>query len=428
MRAWRQWPGVVLAATLAALLSAMVYMDGSNATGPEAWAILMFVWMVCLGVYLHFVVLPPEPGSLGDADMHVHVAAESDVLGALTKEPEAHQVARHPLLKAFLVLATPFVAPAAINMVAHPGQIFGGDYWRIFLYTACLSAVVFSGLAIYVRRPMVERVKHSAEAALYLVIIGLTISLTAQHLLGWKMERGLQNAIIFTALLLIPSLTSATDLSASQASWKIATIEARTRALGLEKANLDARLRSLQAQIEPHFLFNTLANISALIDSSPTKARQAVDRLSDYLRTSLDRMREGATTLGQELDSVRAYLEISSARMGPRLRWEIDVGDTPATFPLAPLLVQPLVENAVRHGLEPEIEGGTVKVEVRRREQTLVIEVIDTGCGITETSGAGLGLANVRERMRALYGPDARLTLEQNDPKGLRARLEIPLA
>ena len=425
MHARRQWLGVALAVALTALLSAAVYMGGSNATSPETWAILIFVWMVCLGFYLQFVVLQPDPGSPGSSDMRL--TTESDVLVALTKEPDDRHAVSRPL-RAFLVLATPFFAPAAINMVAYPGQIFGGDYWRIFLHTACLSAVVFGGLAIYVRRPLAERAKDSAEAAMYLVVIGLTISLTAQHLLDWTMDRGLQNAIIFTALLLIPILTSAADLSASQASWKIAAIEARIRALSLEKANLDARLRSLQAQIEPHFLFNTLANVSALIDSSPQKARQAVDRLSDYLRTSLDRMREGATTLGQELDSVRAYLEISSVRMGPRLRWEIDAGNTPAAFPLAPLLIQPLVENAVRHGLEPEVSGGTVSVEVRRREQALVIEVTDTGRGMTETSGTGLGLANVRERLRALYGPDARLTLEQNDPKGLRARLEIPVA
>ncbi len=427
-RKWlqRDWSGLAIAVTVATLLVGAIYLGGSESTRLEIWLLLTVAWLIGLGLFLFFTVwLPAVESSNNSGPLP---SAEDEVLSALTKEPDDSQTDKKPWVRLFLWVGMPVVSAMIIDMIAHPGRVFGGYYWPIFFHTAVLSAVVCAGRAIYTRRPAAKRTKDQGAVALYLVVIALSLSLTIQYRIGWTMDRSLESAIVLVALLFVPMWTLASDLWASEASWRVATINSRVRTLRLEKANLDARLRTLQAQIEPHFLFNTLANVSALIDSSPATARLVVDRLSDYLRTSLDRTREGKTTLGQELDSVRAYLEISAARMGSRLRWQIDAGDTPTTLPLAPLLVQPLVENAVRHGLEPEIDGGTVKVEVRQRDQVLIIEIADTGRGMTETSGAGLGLANVRERLRALYGPDARLVLEQNEPKGLRARLEIPLA
>src|SRR5262245_63125941 len=173
----------------------------------------------------------------------------------------------------------------------------------------------------------------------------------------------------------------------------------RARALAADKQLLDAQLRALQAQIEPHFLFNTLANVASLIDAAPDKARLMLTRLIELLRASLAASRSTQVDVGRELDLVRAYLDILVIRMGPRLHYSIDVPADLRNHPLPPLLIQPLVENAIKHGLEPKVQGGSVKVSVRAEPAALVVEVIDDGLGFAPATSSGLGLANLRERL-----------------------------
>jgi hypothetical protein len=199
----------------------------------------------------------------------------------------------------------------------------------------------------------------------------------------------------------------------------------RARALAAEKQALDAQLAALQAQIEPHFLFNTLANVASLIDTAPDKAKHMLSRLIALLRAALDASRAARGTLGQEVDLLQAYLDILAVRMGPRLRYTIDVAPALRELPLPPLLIQPLVENAIKHGLEPKIEGGRVSVEARAEGAALVIVVADDGLGFTPTAGSGVGLDNLRARLAALYGSDARLRIEDAGP-GTRVRIEMP--
>ncbi len=201
----------------------------------------------------------------------------------------------------------------------------------------------------------------------------------------------------------------------------------RARAFAAEKQSLDAQLRALQAQIEPHFLFNTLANVASLIDSSPQAARRMLAQLIELLRARLGASRAAFASVAQEVELVRAYLDILAIRMGDRLHYSIDVPAQVLPLPLPPLLLQPLVENAIRHGLEPKVEGGHVKVVATIDAQTLRFDVVDDGLGFAPTTaGGGVGLANLRERLRGLFGERARLSIEEMQP-GTRVRIELPL-
>ncbi|MEO8410631.1 MAG: histidine kinase, partial [Propionivibrio sp.] len=192
-------------------------------------------------------------------------------------------------------------------------------------------------------------------------------------------------------------------------------------------------LKLLQAQIEPHFLFNTLANVGSLIDSDPALARKLLERLNDWLRVALARTRSDQASLGDELDMLSNYLEIMKIRFGERLRWRIDVGDDARRLPFPPMLLQPLVENAVRHGIEPKVGGGEIGIRAaldNSASGSLRIAVSDNGYGLLkedQSGSAGTGLANVRARLAALFGEAGRVTLSGNADGGATATLLLPL-
>lgn len=203
---------------------------------------------------------------------------------------------------------------------------------------------------------------------------------------------------------------------------------ARARALAAEKAAVEAALRALQAQIEPHFLFNTMANVVSLIEAEPATAKRMLESFIHYLRSTLQASRRERATLGDELEIVTAYLDLLKIRMGERLAYRIEVPEALRALPFAPMLLQPLVENAIRHGLEPKIEGGTVRVEARASADRLHVSVRDDGLGLGHGAGGhGVALPNVRERLAALYGPGARLALRDASP-GVVATIELALA
>ena len=191
----------------------------------------------------------------------------------------------------------------------------------------------------------------------------------------------------------------------------------------------EAKLQALQAQVEPHFLYNTLANVQALTEADPAAAGQMVGHLIEYLRSALPKMREHTSTVGQEVELVRAYLNILKMRMGSRLDFAVDVPAELMTLSFPPLMLPSLVENAIKHGLESQREGGRIDIVATRAGQMLRLAVRDTGKGLGESdnSGSGVGLANVRERLHALYGDQGTLLLEGNLPRGMVAAIEIPL-
>jgi sensor histidine kinase YesM len=204
-------------------------------------------------------------------------------------------------------------------------------------------------------------------------------------------------------------------------------------ALEREKQMAETQLKLLQAQIEPHFLFNTLSNVVSQIATDPAAARRTLENLTTLLRASLKRTRAEATTLGDELDILRSYLEIQRIRMGDRLRFNITGDEQHRDEPLPPMLLQPLVENAVVHGLEPLEAGGELTIGVSTTVSDLVIAISDTSSemprkGAEQRGGTGTGLANVRARLRALYGASASVTLLANAANGATATLRIPRA
>ncbi|WP_229421154.1 sensor histidine kinase [Telluria antibiotica] len=192
----------------------------------------------------------------------------------------------------------------------------------------------------------------------------------------------------------------------------------------------EAQLRTLQAQIEPHFLYNTLANVVSLIGPDPDRARHMLERLIDFLRASLSASRAEHATVGAEVDLARAYLDLLTVRMGTRLRFRIDVEPSCRDAVIPPMLIQPLVENAVMHGIEPKVEGGTVVVCARRTDAGLCVEVLDDGAGLVPAAprpGSGVGLSNLRERLRTLHGNSAQVQLLENQDGGVTSRLILPI-
>ena len=196
----------------------------------------------------------------------------------------------------------------------------------------------------------------------------------------------------------------------------------------------EARLQALQAQVEPHFLYNTLANVQALTEVDPAQANQMTGHLIQYLRSSLPKMRENTSTVGQELELVRAYLNILKMRMGDRLAFDIDCPADLNGISFPPMMLPSLVENAIKHGLEPQREGGRIDVVVQRMftaaGERIRVAVKDTGRGLTDAptqAGGGFGLSNIRERLIAIYGDAGKLILESNDPKGVVASIEVPV-
>lgn len=193
-----------------------------------------------------------------------------------------------------------------------------------------------------------------------------------------------------------------------------------------------AELKALQAQVEPHFLFNALASLQQLIRSQPTLAERFLGELHDYLRLALPSMRQPLSTVERELALARAYLTVMATRLGTRLRMDVRAASGCEADPMPPMMLLTLVENAVRHGIEPLPQGGRIDVEARREGARLVVEVSDSGAGLqaagsAPTQGQGVGLANVRDRLASLYGPAGRLALEQRDTGGVCARIELPL-
>jgi hypothetical protein len=210
------------------------------------------------------------------------------------------------------------------------------------------------------------------------------------------------------------------DVAASQAVQ-------RAEKEQLERTALEAHLEALQAQIEPHFLFNTLASIDQLILTDPPRASRMQQSLIRYLRSAMPKMRDGSRpTLGQQVDLSRAYLEIMAVRMEERLQTVVNVpeGLKSAVFPS--MMLQTLVENAIRHGLEPKAEGGRLEIAAEVVDGRLAVRVRDTGKGFAPTSPGGVGLANIRERLNVLYAGRAELVISVPAEGGTCAAITVP--
>jgi len=203
--------------------------------------------------------------------------------------------------------------------------------------------------------------------------------------------------------------------------------DAECRRESLQAQMVEARLSALQAQIEPHFLFNTLANVKRLYETAPDRGREMLGSLINYLKAALPGMREPGSTLAREIELVRSFLTILQMRMGERLQFSIDAPAGLADARLPPMVLPTLVENAIKHGLSPLPEGGRIDIRARGADGRLTVEVADDGAGFSATAGSGVGLANTRSRLAALYGSNASLSLATATPRGVIARIALPL-
>jgi signal transduction histidine kinase len=294
---------------------------------------------------------------------------------------------------------------------------YGGGFGENFVFSQCIGLSVlllihFGWRGLWpVRKP--PRLPFIGLIVLAIIAGWLGGSAIASALLGmpWTAGRSAMAAL---------GVTVAAGVVGTWFFWS------RQRAAELERGRIEAQLKLLQAQIEPHFLFNTLANLDALIATDPARARVMLGHLNDYLRATLAAARKERNSLEEEFALLRNYLEVLAIRMGARLRYELALPEALASRQVPPMLLQPLVENAVKHGLEPKVEGGSVKVSAHEERGRLVLEVADTGLGEHGSGGSGVGLANLRERLAAAFGGLAQVRAGANPAGGYTVTLSLP--
>jgi hypothetical protein len=233
-------------------------------------------------------------------------------------------------------------------------------------------------------------------------------------------------APIIFFLIIILLAVRITTRSRLRADERVMSAEASAEMELLRRQVTEAQLQTLQAQVEPHFLFNTLAAVEHLTETDPPRSTVMLQHLIAFLRGSLPNMREQNTTLGREVDLCKSYLAIMQIRMEDRLTVSVDLPESLRGLPFPPMMLQSLVENAIKHGLEPKPEGGAVALSARLQDGRLRVTVADTGLGIAADAPQGVGLSNIRDRLLRIYGSSAALILAPNAPTGAHITIEIP--
>jgi sensor histidine kinase YesM len=315
----------------------------------------------------------------------------------------------------------------------------GGSFTENLVFSLCIGTLAWlfidGGRMLVWGEDKPAGLPFLAMTVLALLLAQMAGTALAAWLLGMPAHPVLPTESTHAASILLFSVLA--GLSATWFFWnrgKLAFLQAqaeaeKARVADIEKQAMQAQLQMLQAQIEPHMLFNTLANLQGLIATDPPRAQLLLEQLIAWLRATLKSSRAAATTLAEEFSLMDAYLGLMAIRMGERLAYRLDLPAPLAGVQIAPMLLQPLLENAIRHGLEPKIEGGRLDVSAAREGACLVLTVRDTGLGLDAPAshGTGLGLENIRERLSALYGAGASLTLAGGAPCGAVATITIPL-
>jgi signal transduction histidine kinase len=249
----------------------------------------------------------------------------------------------------------------------------------------------------------------------------------------WTADPSRQWTSITVSLLAAIAASAFIYLVCKAADYRVELETERRRGAEAARSQAVAEMALLQAQIEPHFLFNTLAHVYSSVQQDPATGKAMLEHLIRYLRGTLRRTRASTCRLAEERELVESLLAIASIRLGSRLRYEITMADAVRDARLPSLLLQPLVENSIKHGIEPAVDGGEIRVEGDCVDGMLVLRVSDTGMGVRAVGAGeaakseGLGLDNVRARLASLYGDEGRLTLSANEPHGFVAELRLPL-
>jgi hypothetical protein len=231
----------------------------------------------------------------------------------------------------------------------------------------------------------------------------------------------------FAAVLIAPWTAVATVVRQKEAFARHQKLAFALERSELERQALDARLHLLQAQVAPHFLFNTLANVQALVDAGSPHASVVLRSLTAYLRAAVPLLHESAATIERELQLVRPYLELMQMRMPDRLQYTMNVDPSVLNVRCPPTTLLTLVENAVRHGIDPSEEGGRIDIDIERRGKRCVVRVTDTGAGLHQSAnGLGTGLTTLRERLQLIFGDAAHLRLIAGAPRGVVVEVDMP--
>ncbi len=277
------------------------------------------------------------------------------------------------------------------------------------------------------QRPVARAIVLGVAVATGLMLGYLVMSGTRELMVNWH-SANLQHVGTPLPLLLMGWLGLAIYLlqEREQVTAQALQDEEEHR-LELDRQMSEVHLQVLQAQIEPHFLFNSLAHVRRLYQTDARAGRVMLQHLTRYLSETQQAVRENDIALGQDLDLAITYLTIQQIRMGLRLAFEIDVPADLREARVPPMTVTILVENAIKHGLSPLLEGGIVRIGAHRDGHALTINIVDTGQGFQANLGVGVGLANVRARLAMLYGAAAQLSLSQNAPRGVTATIVVPM-
>lgn len=303
--------------------------------------------------------------------------------------------------------------------------------WSVYYGEVALIAVTM--LVVVVLVEQWPRARPSTRAllvvpALAVPVFGLVWLASWRYSGAWLPQSWLPLAGETTKFTLLGALVFALRAMHRRAE----AARAASRALEADQAELElqaeaAQLQLLQAQIEPHFLFNTLANIRRLLRTEPAAGVATIDSLRTYLQAALPQVRRTSSTLGDEFDLLQAYLQLFKVRMGARLRYRLDIARGLRALPYPPMLLVTLAENAIKHGLAPSDLGGTIRVSARRESDGLAVEVADDGVGFGGAAGGtGVGLVNIRRQLAARYGETASLRLSSTPGGGVTARIVTP--
>jgi histidine kinase/histidine kinase/DNA gyrase B/HSP90-like ATPase len=301
--------------------------------------------------------------------------------------------------------------------------------WLLTVFRIVLIGLVllfiFGGLEHWPRRLP----QWLPRTVLRLVAIAASIPLVSYAIVGGS--GGSKHDCMFVlafALLIAPWIAIGSILRQRDAFAREQALEFNLQRSEFERRESDARLRLLQAQVEPHFLFNTLANVQALVESGSPQASKVLSNLIAYLRAAVPRMNSRMATLAREVELAQAYLDLMQMRMPDRLQFAIRLEPAAAQLECPPMTLLTLVENAVRHGVDPSETGGRIDTDIWIRDGRCVIRVTDTGVGLnSKTHGLGTGLSNLRERLRLAFSGDARFTLTEVAPRGVCAEVSFPV-
>jgi len=308
-------------------------------------------------------------------------------------------------------------------------------FWHPLLTTQIYGLCIAYAINVATPWDKAKPFRHMLGAIALAVLVGVVLVIVLK---GYSIEYVRERWVVFAwnvvqafVMGLLITLLFFVKFRETRAAAALHRAEAERNLLARQA--VEAELKLMQAQVEPHFLFNTLASVQYLTETDPPEAGRLLGHLIAYLRAALPQLRAQSTTLGRELELARAYLAILQMRMGKRLAYEVSLPDGLASHPFPPNMLISLVENAIKHGLEPAVDGGKVSIDVRHDGDLLVLTVSDTGRGLAASAVAGaasasggVGLSNVRERLAALYGARARFGIEELEPRGTRAIIAIP--